>query len=429
MIYVIKKGKYLFLFCLLMVSSLTYAQGSRYTGTYKKSGPIVLTSKSNIVIEGLEFENSKEHSITLLSCNNITIRNCKFKDLKTKESIFVDNSNNITVIDCSFENIYCGFRAFSCNGNIVFEHNDMKNIIGNLYGGPPLVQAVQFDKCNGAGSSISYNVIENIEGESSPDDNINLYKSNGTPESPIRVANNWIRGGGPSRTGGGILLGDNGGSYQLAENNIVVNPGQYGIAIAGGHDLSIRDNNFYSKRRSVANIGIYANNWTEKEFGKSYNIKIENNNVNWTHRDGYYNTAWFSDNMINLIRESKKQNIRNPEITQSILPEVIIGRARKTEEDTPDIDKPDSNTPETSFFDIYTDQFNRVSIKCFMNPMPYYAQGEIYTSSWKMITKKTILGFRTLIDYGLSSGEYNVNVSYRGKDNIVKTISKKIIIK
>jgi len=34
--------------------------------------------------------------------------------------------------------------------------------------------------------------------------------------------------------GGGIMLGDGGGSNIVAKNNILVDPGQYGMAVSGG---------------------------------------------------------------------------------------------------------------------------------------------------------------------------------------------------
>lgn len=74
MIKVIKNSKYLILFCLLMMSSLSYSQGSRYTGTYTKSAPIEYSNKNNIVIEGLEFSDANNRTLTLWSCDNIIIR-------------------------------------------------------------------------------------------------------------------------------------------------------------------------------------------------------------------------------------------------------------------------------------------------------------------------------------------------------------------
>jgi len=65
------------------------------------------------------------------------------------------------------------------------------------------------------------------------------------------VRGNWIRGGGPSTSGGGINIGDYGGSYQITENNILVNPGQYGIGISGGNNMIMRNNKVYGKKKAL----------------------------------------------------------------------------------------------------------------------------------------------------------------------------------
>ncbi|MFA7065811.1 MAG: right-handed parallel beta-helix repeat-containing protein [Dysgonamonadaceae bacterium] len=420
MIKVIKKNSSsIILLFFLLIPLLAHSQGSRYTGTYKKSGPIELVNKSNIVIEGLEFEDSIKRSITLWSCSNITIKNCKFKNVKTNHAIMAENSTNISVIDCSFEDVYAAFQGDKCKGNIKFEHNDVKNVIGDLYISRRDVQAAQLRQCNGPGNSISYNVIENIEGESSPDDNINLFGSNGTPESPIRIANNWIRGGGPSLSGGGIMLADYGGSYQIAENNIVVNPGQYGMAIAGGQNITIKNNKIYSKRRPVTNVGLYANNWTEALSGKSYNITVENNDINWTHRDGYLHNSWFSENMKPI--KGLETNKYNSNLNESILPDVIINRAGNTEIEDENPDENQPTPPESRLTQVYLDRFNSIAIKYLVSPIPL-AFAEAYTSNGQLLIAMTLPRYNQSFPFSAPKGEYYVKITYSelGKTEITK---------
>ena len=188
MIKVIKKSKYLLLLCLLMASSLSFSQGSRYTGTYKKSGPIEFENRSNFVIEGVELSN-----IVLKNCHNVIIRNSKLGPT-AKKAIYLYKSSNITVVDCEFEEVQTGLLAEYCTGNIKFEHNDVKNIQGER--GNESVQMVQFVHLSGPGNSVSYNACENIAGESSVEDVISMYASNGTASSPIMVTYNWICAGG-----------------------------------------------------------------------------------------------------------------------------------------------------------------------------------------------------------------------------------------
>ncbi|HMM17761.1 MAG TPA: right-handed parallel beta-helix repeat-containing protein, partial [Petrimonas sp.] len=270
----------------------SYGQGSRYTGSYIKSSTIQHVGKSNFVIEGLEFTSNDRDLIVLYSCENVVIKNNSFAASPAKRGIYLDNCKNITIVDNTFDNVHTGLVAHNSRG-IKFEYNDVKNV-----GGPMKEEdknngfVALFDKVNGEGNSISYNVSENIFGQSSPGDLINLNQSNGTAQSPIMVKGNWIRGGGPSPSGGGIILGDIGGSYQVAEDNIVVNGGQYGISIAGGHDIALRNNKIYGSKNYFTNVGLYACNWYEENLGKSYNITVAGNVVNYRNKEGNISNWW-----------------------------------------------------------------------------------------------------------------------------------------
>ena len=427
MIKVIKNSKYHILLCLLMISSITYGQtpGSRYTGTYKKSGPIVYKYQNNIVIEGLEFSSANERAITLWGCKDVIIKNCKFINVDKNVAVFSEKGSNILVTDCFFENVYGAFFAESGSGNIKFEYNDVKNVLGPLRGGPKQTSAVQYRRITGVGNSISNNVIENIEGKSAPDDNINVFNSSGTPGSPIRVANNWIRGGGPSLSGGGILLGDWGGSYQIAENNIVVNPGQYGMGIAGGNNMTLRNNKIYSKKRPVTNVGLSICNWTvTKTTGPSYNITVENNEVNWTHRDGYLNMWYINKNMDML--KGKETNKYNSNLDESILPKVILNRAKNPGDNTPPVTPP--VTDDSSLItEVYIDSFKRIAIKYLVSSIPIpIAHAEGYSSTGKLLIAMTLPRYNQAFPISVPNGDYYIKITY---PELGKSETTKITIK
>lgn len=116
---------------------------------------------------------------------------------------------------------------------------------------------IQFDKVRGSGNAVVSNIIQNEPGNPLTEDSINIYMSGGTPESPLVVANNLIRGGGSSSSGSGIMVGDNGGSFTEVVENLLIEPGQVGIGVAGGHDITVRDNVVYSAARQWTNVGIY----------------------------------------------------------------------------------------------------------------------------------------------------------------------------
>ena len=423
MIKLIKNSQYLILLCLLMVSSLTYAQGSRYTGTYKNSAPIQYKNKSNIIIEGLEISNIDRLGIALFNCDNVIIRNCKFKNIGTSVAIYAEKSSNITIQDCSFENVHRGVMASMGTGNIKIEHNDFKNILGENQGGSIVSFAAQFNKCSGAGNSISYNSIENIQGESSPADIINVFASNGTSASPIIVNNNWLRGGGPYKSGGGILLGDFGGSYQTAENNIVVNPGQYGMAIGGGNNMTIRNNKIYGKKQPFTNVGLYAVNWTAK-ISPSHSMTVENNEINYLNADGKLNITWF-DSSAGTIK-GIETNKYNSNLDESILPKVIIGSAKNSSEDTPPVTPPVTDEP-SLITEVYIDSFKRIAIKYLVSSIPIpIAHAEGYTSTGKLLIAMTLPRYNQAFPISVPKGDYYIKITY---PELGKTETTKVTIK
>ena len=306
----------IFIFIVLCTS---YGQGSSYCGPYVINSPIIWNNVHNKIIDKLEIANSKGHCINLTNCSNITIRNCKLGSSKG-DGVHLTNCTNITVTNCSMINVSSGIVADICKGIKVI-YNEVKNVQGPM----PRGQMVQFGNVNGTGNRISYNVGENITGQSFPEDEISLYMSNGTAEDPIQVIGNWIRGGGPSNSGGGIMTGDKGGSYILVQDNILVNPGQYGITIASGNHIIIKNNKIFGEKLPYSNIGLSA----YKQYPiKSFSNTIMNNEVNYTNKKGELNCLWNAGNCGDIT--GWNTNKYNSKLNSTILPSQIIGRCHKT---------------------------------------------------------------------------------------------------
>lgn len=185
------------------------------------------------------------------------------------------------------------------------------------------VQFVQFDKVRHAPDvEIAWNQVINDPGDSRVEDNISIYLSSGTADSPIRIHDNFIRGaytirpwegsGGDdewSYSGGGIMLGDGSprdpsesSAFAVAENNQVVATTNYGIAISSGHDLSFSHNRLVASGkladgRSIPaqNVGAYIWNIHGDE-GKSsfFNDSGRSNVIGWMKGRGT-NNAWTPD--------------------------------------------------------------------------------------------------------------------------------------
>jgi hypothetical protein len=127
-----------------------------------------------------------------------------------------------------------------------------------------------------------------------PEDHISTFSSSGTADSPFDIAYNKIRGGGPSTSGGGILAGDFGGDYITVRDNILVNPGQYGLAIAGGtHHRFLRNIVYAPDVFPWSNNGFFA--WAQQGFACDSN-EMANNRVFYMNSDGVQNSGWDAGN-------------------------------------------------------------------------------------------------------------------------------------
>lgn len=230
-------------------------------GGLTPSGPITIT-QSGTVIDGRHFTGSPGNCITIQGAANITIRNSKFTNCH--KAIYAVNASNVVV-----ENIEC--------------EADMSGRGRNC---------VQFDKVNGGRITNSRSV--NTNGATLAEDHISLYQSHGTASAPILVENNYIEGGGPSRSGSGIMTGDVGGSYQVIRNNTLVNPGQVGIGVSGGTNITVDGNTVISSSFPWTNVGIYV--WRYTGSLPCHSHTVTNNQVSWFNSAGQRNSFWNGGN-------------------------------------------------------------------------------------------------------------------------------------
>ena len=289
--------------------------GTTSNTTYVASPVINITGQHDITISGKFFTGGSVPLITLTNCYNIHITGNKLAN-STAVGIYLYKCKNITIDNNFFTNVSSGVYAEqTTDGGIIVNNNQFLNMKGPF----PRGQFVQFNTVKGPGSSISYNRGENILGQSYPEDGISLYQSSGTASSPVMITGNWIRGGGPSSSGGGIMLGDNGGSYLTAANNILVDPGEYGMAIAGGDHNSIVNNSIYGKQQYFTNVGLYIN---DINGFKTTNCTISGNKVRYYNKVNYQNNAWISPNSTKPA--GWDTNIFGAAIDASILPAIMI---------------------------------------------------------------------------------------------------------
>jgi hypothetical protein len=299
--------------------------------------------------------------------------------------------------------------VYICTGSgISVTYNDIQNVQGPF----PRGQMVQFNTVSGTGNRINYNTCDNISGQSNPEDLVNLFKSNGTINDPIQVIGNWLRGGGPSTSGGGLLAGDNGGSYQLFENNICVNTGNEGIEVAGGHDITVNNNTFYSPQTTVSGVGISVYNQCTTD--QCYNITVQNNQINWTHYSGVLNNLYNAGN--SGVIAGWSTNTYNPNLNSSILPSKIIGMAQGVTTETIPIPITINDN-----YNIYPNPFyGHLSIE--KSATPINEKIFIYNLNGQQIIEQSLNDSKTDINTSiLSAGAYILKIM---KDNEIIDVRK-----
>jgi parallel beta-helix repeat protein len=222
--------------------------------------------------------------IKIANSSNITIRNCFFNK-GVAEAINIYMGTNVRIENCLFNAVTTGVNASTSTGVKV-----LNNQFVNVKGPMPKGQFVQFNAVTGAGNEIIGNKGENFQGESDPADLISIFNSSGTAASPILIKNNMFRGGGPLASGGGIALGDFGSSYTTADGNVLLNPGQYGMAIAGGSNNIIINNKIFSQQFPWSNIALFI--WPQEGSTVCANNIIKGNRATWINKDGVLNVGW-----------------------------------------------------------------------------------------------------------------------------------------
>lgn len=258
------------------------------------SAALDLSGRSNVVVENKRFVNTDIAIKMYSGANNITIRNCFFNG-SAKELVELENANNITIENCLFAKGYSGVYSVGSRNikiiNCQFINMRIKYVNGSFSGKG---QFVQMNSCSDI--EISGCKGENFAGESDAEDMISFYRSsNGV------IRNNMFRGCGTAETsnsGGGIIMGDNGGDNVLAENNTLLTPGNYGMAVAGGTNMRILNNKIYSDRNPVSNNPLYV--WNQSGVAMA-NITVKGNRVNWTDKNGSKNNGWNAGNGTNIV--------------------------------------------------------------------------------------------------------------------------------
>jgi parallel beta-helix repeat protein len=149
-----------------------------------------------------------------------------------------------------------------------------------------------------ASGEIAWNQVKNIKDQSRVEDNINMYKTNGSAGNPIRIHDNFIDGAyklsplvkdANGFAGGGIIV-DYQSSYIQIYNNQVLNTTNYGVSISAGHDNVLSGNRVMSDEiLPDSNVGVYI--WNSYHLSDWGNNSGTNNKADWANGNDF----WYPD--------------------------------------------------------------------------------------------------------------------------------------
>jgi len=287
---------------------------------YKASAPISLSNQSNITISGdsINVGNGGTVGIKLTNCTNVHITKCKVMN-STNDGIQLNNCTNVTIDTCFITNVRAGVNAMYST-TVKVNNNQFLNMNGPF----PSGNFVQFNNVNGGGCQINYNKCEDVVGVAQhPQDGLSVYQSNGLPGDSIMVIGNYIRGGQVLHDSGGaagIVLGDVGGSYQVARYNILVNPGSVGAQVQGGSHIKMDHNTIYSSPTTYSVVGIAYGNYSG---ASSSDVTMSYNSIRYYQTSGAELDEWW-DASTATQPQGWTTNILQANISASILPSVII---------------------------------------------------------------------------------------------------------
>ncbi|WP_237856045.1 hypothetical protein [Rhodohalobacter sulfatireducens] len=249
----------------------------------------------NNTINGLTLKKYTEYGIHSASSNttNVYIVYMTFEKIGAGKNgeyfsaIRFDNGEDLSVRHSYFEDVSSGILFTDTDGPLEVLNNEALNSGRNF---------LQCSDCNGGGIRINGNSMDRTSstyGSEELEDWISIFESEGLQNDWIQVKNNRARGHSSSMWGSFLILGDSGGKYQEASENIGVSPGQVGIGAAGGQYMKIENNQMFSVQWASSNVAFYSADYSSPapcsnhEFPASPNPNV----AHWKNSSGTLNRS------------------------------------------------------------------------------------------------------------------------------------------
>lgn len=233
------------------------------------------------------------------------------------------NCKNITIDTCfiatSYRGVYLQYSGATDNSMVYLHVNNNRffniaDAAGHPNGGG---SSVQYFNCNGGGIQMNYNKTLTTIVSAEVGDIYNFYKTNGVNYSYAEAIGNQVQGGSTLTAGkSGVILGDVGGSYQIATDNIFVNSGAQGAQVQGGHDIIMRRNKAYGVATSYTLAGFVYGNYSG---ASSYNVTIDSNRAKWFNKSTSRLDKWFDPNTVS-VPIGWNTNVSDNTLSTSLLP-------------------------------------------------------------------------------------------------------------
>ncbi len=254
---------------------ITITEGGTYSGNWISSDPnipaVSVTTDAAVVIQNSTVQGSGNLiQITGITGANVTVQNVTGAGIDSHiigrvRGAFVRAAlvNSLIVENCTMTGTAFGIQVSSSvastlrivrNKGVNLEDRASAGIAGLQATRPQLGHfVVLHNMITPNGAEIAWNQLQQTIGQSSTEDAINIYDSQGTSTNPIIVHDNYMEGYSssttPTYTGNGLISdGDstNMSAYILFQANQMVHMAGGGVAIANGHDVTAVGNRVVS---------------------------------------------------------------------------------------------------------------------------------------------------------------------------------------
>ena len=309
---------------------IVISEGGTYSGNWQstdaRTPAVMVTTKDPVVIENSHVRSVGSLIKTGVAGSNLTVRNsvgvaanAAVKGQPNGVFLEVSSPTKLDVENNYIENAQGGVIVHGYSGNrdgeqtIVIRSNRARNLNGLLSDGNggylpgeganrSAARFIQLDSVQSVpGIDVGWNEVINYPGHSLVEDNIDVYRSGGTPNRPLEIHDTYIQGAYPYRaadayTGGGIKTdakaGDNAQEVPAFNNihdNQVVGTVNYGIAFTAGHDNVAANNRVVSSglladgtRIAAQHVGMANSDASSGASGSMYNNTMRDNLIGWT---------------------------------------------------------------------------------------------------------------------------------------------------